>query len=405
MFQKPLYLQRIPLLLLLLVPGRSAVFAQQDYDDFTVSVLTYSPGEELYSVFGHSAIRVKSRDGQTDQVYNYGTFDFDDPKFYLNFVRGNLIYRLSRVPYSYTIAEMEDEKRYLIETPLNLTVDEKERLIQFLQVNYLPEKREYHYEFLYNNCSTKILEVIDFSTNYRTVYNPMVVPQNSFRELLDSYLKSRPLTNMGIDLMMGFPADKTVMGTEAAFLPDYLHLLIKNARIATREGNSALSKPDISNMKNAWHSDHQYFNPGWVLWPLVLIMLISLILGSYLGRILWYIHTAVAILSASAGIIILLFWLFTNHFIFRFNTDLLWANPLILFFVFRRKNKGINRPRLYSIGLIALALLAILGAFSALFIERNSNLTAIACIVLFDLLHRYKNISNQEEQDTLSFLK
>ena len=67
----------------------------QDTSHLRISLLTCTPGEELYSTFGHSAFRVIDSSSTTDYVFNFGTFNFDDDGFYLKFVRGKLNYYLS----------------------------------------------------------------------------------------------------------------------------------------------------------------------------------------------------------------------------------------------------------------------------------------------------------------------
>src|SRR5438552_15290709 len=60
-----------------------------------ISVLTCSPGDELYSLFGHSALRIYDSANRTDIIYNWGTFNFDEPNFYIKFMRGKLLYFVS----------------------------------------------------------------------------------------------------------------------------------------------------------------------------------------------------------------------------------------------------------------------------------------------------------------------
>lgn len=55
--------------------------------DATISILTCSPGNELYSLFGHTGIRVVDKANNMDIVFNYGTFDFATQGFYFKFAR------------------------------------------------------------------------------------------------------------------------------------------------------------------------------------------------------------------------------------------------------------------------------------------------------------------------------
>lgn len=367
----------------------SEISAQRDYAPYEVSLLTFSSGSELFTSFGHSAIRI--RDGRDDWVYNYGTFDFEDPGFYLGFVTGNLQYRLSRVPFDFVRKSTMQEERGLVETPLRLTTAEKERMIRFLDVNYLPENQAYRYDFLYNNCATKITELINHAAQNRTIYNPMVIPPVSFRQLLSPYLHDRPWTRMGADLLMGLPADRTIQGTDASFLPDYLHLLIKNARIAGLDGSDVpLSYPDVLLHHRNKDSSHSTISPGWILWPLVLITVIASFLGSYITGVIRVIQLSMVVIAGTLGVILLTLWMLSDHHIFSYNTDLLWANPLLLFlFIKPAKQTGFHH-RFTTLLLYIIAALCFMGFVTSLLLEKNQNLSALAALTLLAVIDRIR---------------
>ena len=383
----------IILVIIILLPFRSTIlFAEKEYGQFQISLLTYSPGEKLYSIFGHSALRVY--DKSTDWVYNYGTFDFDDPHFYLNFLKGELMYRLSRMPFNYVLKNIEQENRSLIETPLLLSVEQKAKVIKYLEMNYLPENREYRYDFLFNNCATKIIDVINFGTSNLTGYNPMATPHWSFRQLLYPYLEKRPWIHMGVDFLMGLPADRKTEGTEASFLPDYLHLQLKNARIAEISGNdSELSLSDKIHFHEIPRKQKSQIKPEWVLWPLVLICMISLIFGTYFSVFFTWLNNALLLSFGAIGFILLLMWIVTDHYIFNFNPDLLWANPLffiIPFLKIKTGNKTRYRTKIFF--LFLLLFLASLGTVLSIIIERNLNVAAVSILILTALYEKIRTI-------------
>src|SRR3954462_15874915 len=65
-----------------------------------ISIITCGPWQgEVYSAFGHSAIRVYDPVNGLNDAYNYGVFDFNQPYFYLNYTRGLLLFKLG--VYSY----------------------------------------------------------------------------------------------------------------------------------------------------------------------------------------------------------------------------------------------------------------------------------------------------------------
>src|SRR4051812_24672160 len=118
-----------------------------------ISLLTCAPGQELYSTFGHTAIRITDSIRRTDIVYNYGTFEFDDPNFYMKFVRGKLDYFLSAAYYPDFMYEYQEEQRSVTEQVLNLSCTQKQQIVQALAINMQGANRMYKYDFVYDNCT------------------------------------------------------------------------------------------------------------------------------------------------------------------------------------------------------------------------------------------------------------
>ncbi len=363
--------------------------SQSNDNTIQISLLTYSPGKELYSVFGHSAIRVRNTVTNTDDVYNYGTFDFNNSSFYFGFVRGKLKYTLSKVPFELVLQHVPFENRSLIETPLNLSPVEKSKMAQLLRVNYLPENREYLYDFLYNNCSSKIMDVIIESTSDSLEYNQRATPKKSFRKLINSYSTERPWIDIGIDFLMGTPADRRAKGLKISFLPDYLHLLLKNIRIRQEFGfERSLAQSDIIHTNIQTKSNKVMIQPGIILWSLALILIISTAFGTYIPGFFRIFEKSILILFGSLGIIVIILWAATDHYIFNFNTDLLWANPLLLVIAFMKDS--INQLKI-KVKLTYLAtLMVILGIFTTMIVEQNFNLTALATMIAISLIHKIK---------------
>lgn len=362
-------------------------FSQSSDNSIQVSLLTQSPGEKLYSMYGHSSIRIRNSSANTDEVYNYGTFDFNDPSFYFGFIRGKLNYTLSRVPFQLVFEQTRLEKRVLIETPLNLSPDEKAKMLQLLKVHYLPDNREYQYDFLYNNCSSKILDLIVESTADSLEYNQLAVPKKSFRKLLHNYSNERPWSDIGIDFLLGAPADRRAKGMYSSFLPDYLHMLLKNIRIKEDFGfEKSLAQSDIVHTNYPARSIKIAIQPGLILWPLVLILLISAIFGTYIQGFFRIFEKFLYIFFGSLGVIMIGLWAATDHYIFNFNTDLLWANPLLLFIVFLKDTMTIIKIKVFITYLATL--FVFLGIITTMIIEQNFNLTAIAAMIAISLLNK-----------------
>jgi len=365
------------------------VCSQGNENSIQVSLLTYSPGESLYSIFGHSAIRVKNTIANTDDVYNFGTFDFNSSKFYFGFVRGKLRYTLSKIPFELAFQQIQIENRSLIETPLNLSPSEKSKLTQLLRVNYLPENREYLYDFLYNNCSTKIIDLILEAASDSLEYNQRAAPNRTYRKLLNSYSKERPWVDIGIDLIMGIPADRRAKGLKISFLPDYLHLLLKNIRIKQEFGfEKSLAQSDIIHVNYPQQAQRIVIQPGIILYLLALILLVSAVLGTYIPGFFRIFEKTILIVFGSLGVIIILLWTATDHYIFNYNTDLLWANPLLLIIAFTKDSLRLLKIKVKLTYLLSFLVLA--GILTTMVVEQNFNLTAFALMILIILLHKIK---------------
>ena len=348
-----------------------------------ISLLTYSPGKELYSLFGHSAIRVFNPDIKLDEVYNYGTFNFQEPHFYLKFIKGSLLYSLRIIPFEYVKESLVLENRSLVESPFNLTLSEKRRILEFIRWNALPENRDYIYDFQYDNCSTRILDILLAEAGDSLMVNEEILDNKTFRQHLDPYLKYRPWVHFGIDLLLGLRADKKAKFTDPVFLPDNLHYFSKNIRVVRGKRTKALTGADKILVQKYITQKPKYFTPGLVFWTLALLMLASALIDSYFRPFFRWIGNFMLLITGVLSLILLFLWIFPEHRIFVNNTDILWANPLLLVtFIFRKNEiKGI----LYYI-IISSIILVLLGMLAALAIERNIDLVSVCAVIFIHLL-------------------
>ena len=188
----------------------SQLFSYSVAQNLKVSVITIGPSqEELYSAFGHSGIRVIDDSLGIDYFYNYGVFDFDQPNFYLNFLKGKLLYMVVKYDYSsvkeYYISNNRDIKEQILSLSLNQKID----LFKYLENNILEENKYYSYNYLYDNCATKIRDVLnDVFPNYIYYDFQDVSYSLSYRELMDLYLSYQKWGDLGIDICLGVEIDK-----------------------------------------------------------------------------------------------------------------------------------------------------------------------------------------------------
>lgn len=291
-------------------------------DDSYISLLTCSSGSELYSVFGHSAIRVKDDSLNIDLVFNYGTFDFDTPNFYLKFMNGDLDYMLAYNTFGRFKMAYEHENRSVVEGVLELTTTEKQQLWDYLCWNIQEENRYYRYDFFFDNCATRLRDIVFKAKRIDPLkYNS--TDSLTFRDYIHAYVNEDSWTAQGIDLLLGTKTDKYATVNERAYLPDYLDSLFT-------EANLYRSKQTIVN-SSSLEQDSKF-----TLYPIVVsfVVLIFIILFTIVELVYRRYFTILDIILFSVCLLLsLLFWylwLFTKHDVCSININVLWASIIYL---------------------------------------------------------------------------
>lgn len=218
-------------------------------DSIRISLLTCAAGEEIYSLFGHTAIRYENPARGIDAVFNYGLFDFSAPNFVLRFALGETDYRLGATDYEYFAAEYGYLERDVWQQELNLTPREKRKLVALLEENYRPENRVYRYNFFYDNCATRPRDLIEKSIDGSLHYAADMTSTDtgtSFRDLLHRYSEGHPWSRFGMDLCMGSQADKPISRRTMMFVPFCLQADFRQARIAGHKKETAADKEKIA---------------------------------------------------------------------------------------------------------------------------------------------------------------
>ena len=392
---------RIATLSFILILAYTFSNAQSITKNAEISLFTCSSGEELYSVFGHSAIRVNDSTTGTDIVFNYGVFDFDTPNFYWKFVRGKLMYQLA-IQQTYRFIQIYNyEGRSVKEEHFNLTTKEKEALIAFLKKNYQPENRNYLYDFFYKNCSSIIWDVIKPQINDKLHFDSTAYQPKSFRQMLHPPLEEMHWSKFGIDIALGTPADKTAGFTEQMFLPSYLS---KNMRHAYRNQPVNGSKRILRDGKMLIEKDESaspfiLFTPLRVFWAVfILILAMTLFFPKHRAtKITDYVFFT---LQGLLGLLLLFLWLGTDHSAMNTNLNLLWANPLALILVFFLNKK--QQP-IKFVTLVLLFLSALLTLLGWNFLPQQFN-PAFIPISLSVILRASEHLMWMKKDRTLSLL-
>ena len=214
-----------------------------------VSIYTLGPGDALFERFGHNALRIKDPVLQLDIVYNYGTFDFNDPNFYTDFAKGKLLYWLSILPFDRFIQFYRQQKRWAKEQVLDLTQQEKQQFFDFLQNNARRENASYLYDPYYDNCSTKLRDITRIILKEKVEFPTNLADQElSLREVMNRELPWNTWGSLGINIALGSKLDHKMTADEYSYLPDYLYLTFKDAK----KIENGVSKPLVKEEKNSF---------------------------------------------------------------------------------------------------------------------------------------------------------
>ena len=243
-------------------------------DSIRLSLLTCAPGEEIYSLFGHTAIRYEDPANGIDAVFNYGLFSFNTPNFIFRFSLGETDYQLGATDYAHFAAEYAFDGRSVWQQTLNLSKEEKAELIRLLQENYRPENRIYRYNFFYDNCATRPRDKIEESIIGKVIYPSE--PQDgsrSFRDIVHQYCKGHPWARFGIDLCIGSEADRPITQRQMMFAPFYLMDAFAGAQIA----NDSIQRPLVSDKALIVDAVSDEEEGGWMPTPLQCSLLLFIL--------------------------------------------------------------------------------------------------------------------------------
>ncbi len=317
-------------------------FAQNTYfsDRTRISLLISSPGEELYTAFGHSAIRVTDTLRNLDWVFNYGVFDFNTPNFYAKFVRGKLLYQLAIQEFPSYWRSYTGSQQRVTEQVLLLTPAQKREFLRLLMENYQPENRYYLYDFFYDNCATRIRDIIEEIAEEKLIIPEAKGTNTTFRDLLHYYVGDRYWTSFGIDIILGLEADKKAGLREQMFLPEFLGKNLAEYQFRQNGAARFILSEEIVLMKEGPKKPLLSFflRPVFVL-SLISLLLVLLSLFFRKKKQALLIDRLLFILLGLCGLFLLFMWFGTDHIATERNLNILWLNPLYLLYAVY-----LNRP-------------------------------------------------------------
>ena len=306
----------------------------EQFDSVEVSLLTCSPHEEIYSLYGHTALRWHDLRKGEDIAFNWGVFDFRKPFFVGRFVFGLTDYELGAYPYPFFKREYVHYGSGITEQVLNLTSEEKFRLKEALVKNLQPENKVYRYNYFYDNCSMRPRDMIEQCIVGKVTYVSREDYQPTYREMVHSCVRNHPWAAFGNDLLLGLKADFKTDQRQQEFLPENLMYdfdratiyvggeyrpLVKERRIALQPGVQIIEEDfPLSPTQCAW---------------LFFIVSVGIVLIEWKRRkTLKYWDALIMLVQGLAGCVLFVM-IFSQHPTTSLNLQLLLLNPLSLFYI------------------------------------------------------------------------
>ncbi|CAL2064355.1 DUF4105 domain-containing protein [Tenacibaculum sp. 190524A05c] len=326
-----------------------------------ISIVTSGPGDNLYEKFGHTAIRVKDPVLNLDLLYNYGIFDFNDPNFYANFVRGFMKYKLARYPFHYALKSAQQDERWVKQQVLNLNVKERNEFFQFLEQNVKPENASYFYDPFFDNCATRPRDITKSILKEKLNLNEgFITEDKSIRTLMNEKIHPNSWGSFGINIALGNRLDKIASAEEYLYLPEYLYEAYEVSKISN--GESLIKKTETL-LDFETKSVKADFPSPFLVFTILLIIVAIITYKDYKKKKQTKILDFILLFSTGlVGALIVFLWFFTNHSTAPNNFNFLWAfapNFVVSFFLLSKTQKTWMK-KYFLVLIVLLALIPII---------------------------------------------
>lgn len=332
-------------------------------DSIRFSLLTCGTGDQIHTLFGHTAIRMEHPADGVDHVFNYGVFDFNAPHFEYRFMKGKTDYWLDVQSFGNFMAAYRYYNRSVWQQTLDLTPAEKEKLRHILYTNAQPENRMYRYDFFYDNCTTRARDRIEDCTDGKVIYEATDY-RKTFREIVREYTNGYPWDAFGIDFCLATETDRPITYREETFAPLYLMEAFRTARIADGEGHERLlaGEPEALFLASPAPDDSGTFTPLLYGWLFCIVLIMATAYGVRRGKSLWILDLFVFAAAGLAGCVAAFLVFFSEHPAVHINFLLMVFHPLhllLLPFFLRKEARG-QRSWYHRINLVVLTLFILL---------------------------------------------
>ncbi len=326
---------------LVAVPAR----AQTRTDSIELSLLTCTPNQKIYGLYGHTALRLHDLRTGEDWAFNYGVFNFKTSFFALKFLFGLTDYELAPMPMKYFHEEYVRMKCRVTEQVLNLTAEEKRRMIAALNENYLPQNRIYRYNYFYDNCTTRARNMIERNVDGTVSYGKDSGKDGngpSYREMVHQYTAQHPWAAFGNDLCLGAMSDRPTSWREQQFLPERLMKDMGKAKIVSPDGKE---RPAVTATRIVTEGGLQTVEKEFPLSPtacafILLVVTLAVCAGELKKRRIIRAYDALLMVLQGLSGLIVTALLFSEHPTTSTNLQILLLNPLPLAFLYKTLKGG-----------------------------------------------------------------
>ncbi|MDR1403654.1 MAG: DUF4105 domain-containing protein [Tannerellaceae bacterium] len=301
-------------------------------EEAQISILTCSPSEDaVFTVYGHTAIRIYDPDHKIDVIFNYGIFDFSKANFVYRFAKGETDYKLGVTSFDHFLAEYQMRGAGITEQVLNLLPTEKERMWEALVINAQPENAVYRYNFFFDNCATRPVAIVEQYVDGEVIYNHEVKPQ-TFRQLINHCMRNKPWLIFGTELALGSPADRIAALHEELFLPLYLKEAFDKATVRRLDGSrrKLISETNIVAEEIPEDVEINFFTPLLCSLIIFLLILLSTVYEWKAKRYFWLTDSMLFFIAGLAGVVLFFLAFISEHPATWPNGLIIWLHPFHL---------------------------------------------------------------------------
>jgi hypothetical protein len=361
------------------------VATSQAGDELKIFLITMEAGDEIFEKFGHNAIVVHDAAAGTERLYNYGVFDFDQHRFFVKFLRGELDYWMESYNAADALAWYSGNNRGIWAQELNLSPAQKVALRDFLLWNERDENKYYRYNYYTDNCSTRVRDAIDRALGGQIKAQLQDKPTGvSWRWHTRRLTQVEPLWYTLLNTVLAPATDRPISRWEESFLPMKFAQHIRSVTIKDQAGRDV---PLVKSEREIFISTRPPEPTAPPKWWWVVYFLIGAAIGAILivtarlapqrrwARIAFRIvATGYAILLAFCGCFGVWVWFGSSHWAAWRNENLFAYSPLALPLIVAIGLMTRKNPRGVQVAVVSAILVAastLIGLVASIFLPQD----------------------------------